>query len=178
MRTILHITLFLFIGLSAVSQRGCTFSTNPIAKGSKDTTGYGSSTNVCVLPFVNSASLAKATLPQTMAEALRDAIQSQTKMNLVPRGGDIVYEGTITGYSISPVAIQGANQTAALNRLTITISVKFTDTKKESNSFEASFSRFSDYSSSQNLSSVEDDLIKDITSQLVQDVLNRSLNSW
>lgn len=173
MRTVVLITLVLLAGLT-MSSSGC-YTFNPI----KGNSPYGDTTTVRVAAFTNNASLAKATLPQTMAEALRDAIQSQTKMDLVPRGGDLVYEGTITGYSISPVSIQaGTNQTAALNRLTIIVSVKFTDTHDETKCFETSFSRFADYNSTQNLSAVEDELIKDISAQLVQDILNRSINNW
>lgn len=174
MRTLL-ILLSVVFAVATVNTKSCSLTTNPI----KGNSPYGDTTTVRVAAFTNNASLAKATLPQTMAEALRDAIQSQTKMNLVPRGGDLVYEGTITGYSISPVSIQaGTNQTAALNRLTIIVSVKFTDTHDETKSFETSFSRFADYNSTQNLSAVEDELIKDISAQLVQDILNRSINNW
>lgn len=174
MRLLIALVSIVFAA-ATVSTRSCTFTHNPLKGGSI----YSDSTTVRVAAFTNNASLAKATLPQTMAEALRDAIQSQTKMNLVPRGGDLVYEGTITGYSISPVSIQAGNtQAAALNRLTIVVSVKFTDTKDETKNFETAFSRFADYNSTQNLSAVEDELIKDISSQLVQDILNRSINNW
>ena len=163
----------IFAGLT-LSSSGC-YTFNPI----KGNSPYSDSTTVRVAAFTNNASLAKATLPQTLAEALRDAIQSQTKMDLVPRGGDLVYEGTITGYSISPVSIQaGTTQTAALNRLTIVVSLKFTDTKDDTKSFETAFTRFADFSTSQSLSAVEDELIKDIGNQLVQDMLNRSINNW
>jgi len=172
---LLNITLVLGL-LFAAGPRGCSFyTTNPLKGGTSE---YTDTTKVEVLQFVNNAALAKGTVPQTVAEALRDGIQTQTKLDLVPRGGELVYEGTITNYVITPVNIQGNTQTAALNRLTITVSIKFTDLKKESNSFEASFSRFADYQSTQNLSSVEDDLIREISTQLVQDILNRSLNAW
>ena len=174
MRTFI-VALSLILAAVVSNTESCKLSMNPLKGGST----YSDTTKIRVAAFTNNASLAKATLPQTMAEALRDAIQSQTKMELVPRGGDLVYEGTITGYSVSPVSIQaGTNQTAALNRLTIIVSVKFTDTHDETKCFETSFSRFADYNSTKNLTAVEDELIKDISSQLVQDILNRSINNW
>ncbi|MGL4599836.1 MAG: LPS assembly lipoprotein LptE [Bacteroidia bacterium] len=137
------------------------------------------SVTVSVAQFTSTASLAKATLPQTMAEALRDGIQRQTRMKLVPRNGHLNYEGVITGYSVTPLAIQaGGTDQAALNRLTITVSIKYTDKVDEKFNFESSFSRFADFQSSQNLSAVEDQLIKDISEQLVQDILNRTVNAW
>jgi hypothetical protein len=130
------------------------------------------------MPFVNSAPLAKATITQTFADALRDELQ-KTKLRFVPEGGDLNYEGTITGYAITPIAVQaGGDNNAASNRLTITVNVKYTDAIDEKLDFDSPFSRYADYPSTQNLSAVEDELIKEITDQIVQDVLNRSINAW
>jgi Lipopolysaccharide-assembly len=137
------------------------------------------SVTVSVMAFVNSAPLAKATITQTMTEALKDALQRQTRMQLVTRDGKLNYEGKIVGYAVTPVAVQsgGGNQ-STMNRLTITISMKYEDGVDDHFSFENNFSRFSDFSTSQNLTAVEDALIKDITDQLVQDIMNRSVNAW
>lgn len=174
------ILLIAALALGTLSQEKCKegrggYSLNPLKAGGS---AYPDSTTVSVMLFSNSAPLAKGTVPQTLTESLRDAIQRQTKMDLLVRNGDIVFEGNITGYTITPVSIQSGSDVAALNRLTITVAVKFTDTKNEKNSFDQSFSRFADYNSSQNLPSVEDELIKEITDQLVQDILNRSINNW
>ncbi len=127
--------------------------------------------------FLPTAPLAKPTVGQTFTESLKDILSSQGKLDMVNSGGDLVYEGSVSGYATAPVAIQGNDQ-AALNRLTITVSLKFTNTKNEKKSFETSFSRYADFSSSQSLSAVEDQLIKDITDQLVQDVFNRTMQDW
>ena len=127
--------------------------------------------------FTNNAILIQPTLSQSFTEALKDKFSSQTKLNLVKNGGDLNIEGAITGYSTTPVAIQG-NETAALNRLTITVSVKFTNNLDEKQNFEQSFSRFEDYPSSQNLSTVEETLIKDINEALVEDIFNKSVVNW
>jgi hypothetical protein len=134
---------------------------------------------VSVLTFTNSAPLAKATFPQTFSEAIRDAIQRQTRLIMVPRNGDLNFEGTIVGYNVTPVSIQGGgtNQ-ASLNRLTVTVSVKYTDLVDPKLDFESSFTRYADFPSSQNLSAVEDQLLKEISDQLVQDIMNRSINAW
>lgn len=139
---------------------------------------FADTVTVSVMPFVNAAPLAKATLTQTFADALRDELQ-KTRLTMVPKNGDLNYEGTVTGYAITPVSIQaGGDNNASSNRLTITINVKYTDATDERLNFDAPFSRYADYPSTQNLSAVEDQLIKDITDQIVQDVLNRSINAW
>ncbi|MDQ3111834.1 MAG: LPS assembly lipoprotein LptE [Bacteroidota bacterium] len=140
---------------------------------------FADTVTVSVLTFTNSAPLAKATFPQSFSETLRDAIQRQTRLIMVPRNGDLNYEGTVVGYSVAPVSIQGGgtNQ-ASLNRLTVTVSVKYTDAVDPKIDFESSFTRFADFPSSQNLSAVEDQLLKEISDQLVQDIMNRSVNAW
>ncbi len=127
--------------------------------------------------FENKASLVEPTLSQTITDALRDRFQSQTPLNLVTNGGDLQIEGTITDYTTRPQAIQ-PNDKAALNRLTVQIKVKFTNTLDPSKDYETSFSRFQDYPSSEDLNQVKDGLISQITDALVDDVFNKSVVNW
>ena len=134
---------------------------------------------VSIQYFPNYAPLAQPILSQAFTEALRDIFLSQTNLNLIEKSGDLQFEGAITGYSTSPIAIQGNDvSTASLNRLTITVNVKFINTKDENQNFESSFSKFTDYDASQNLSAVETVLIKEINDQLVQDIFNKAVTNW
>lgn len=127
--------------------------------------------------FPNKASIIQPTLSQTFTEALRDKFTNQSKLDLVSRNGELQMEGEITGYNVAPVAIQG-DQTAALNRLTIKVNVRYTNTLDDKQSFEQSFTAYQDYDSSQNLSSVEDQLIAEIVERLVEDIFNKALVNW
>jgi hypothetical protein len=143
-------------------------------------TGASISPNVKTITiqyFPNQAPLVVPTLSRSLTDALRDYFTSQTNLVLVDRGGDLVIEGAITGYSVQPVAIQG-NETAAMNRLTVTVNVKFTNRTEEKQNYETSFSRYQDYQSNLPLSTVEDGLIKEINDQLVQDIFNKSVVNW
>jgi hypothetical protein len=132
---------------------------------------------VSIQYFPNNASLVVPTLSRTLTDAMRDYFTSHTSLALAERNGDIDLQGSITGYGVQPVAIQG-NETAAMNRLTITISVKFTNKTNEKQNFETTFSRYMDYPSSKDLSAVQDDLISQIDDQLVQDVFNKAVVNW
>lgn len=132
---------------------------------------------VSVQYFQNLANLAPPTLSQSFTEALKDKMSSQTRLSLVPKAGDLNFEGSIVGYATSPIAIQSTDQ-AAMNRLTITVSVKYTCSFDEKKNFEQQFTRYADYTSSQSLSSVESELIQQIDEQLTQDIFNRALNDW
>ena len=127
--------------------------------------------------FQKTAPLGPATLSQLFTESLREKFLSQTNLGSVETDGDLVFEGAINGYSTQPLAIQ-ADETAAQNRLTISVAVKFTNKKDEKQNFESTFSRYADYSSSQNLASVEDELIRQINVQLVDDIFNKAVINW
>jgi len=132
---------------------------------------------ISIIYFPNNALNVQPTLSQSLTDALKDKFSSQTKLKLVSKDGDLNIEGAITAYTTTPVAIQG-DETAALNRLTITINVKFTNKLDEKMNFEQSFSRYEDYNSSKSLSSVEESLIKDIDDALVDDIFNKAVVNW
>jgi hypothetical protein len=132
---------------------------------------------VSVQFFKNNAQLVQPTLSQSLTEALKDRFVSETSLTLVEQTGDLDFEGEITNYVITPIAIQG-NETAALNRLTVSIRVIFVNYTDEKQSFETNFSRYEDYESSQDLSSVEENLINNINAQLVEDIFNKALVNW
>ena len=98
-------------------------------------------------------------------------------MNLTQRSGDIQYAGEVTGYDVQPVNIQG-NETAALNRLTITVNIRYLNTLDTEKNSEFTVSRFADYQSTQDLLTVEETLLDEISDQLSQDIFDRTLGNW
>jgi hypothetical protein len=127
--------------------------------------------------FANNAPIVNPTLSQNLTNVVKDKFASQTNLSLIPRNGDLQIEGEITNYSVQPMAIQGNDQ-AALNRLTITVNVRFTNKFAEAQNFETNFSRFEDYPSTKSLSSVQDELIETINKALSEDIFNRSVANW
>jgi hypothetical protein len=129
--------------------------------------------------FSNNASQVMPTLSRVFTDALKDYFTSQTNLILVDRNGDLNIEGAITGYTpVQPIAIQG-NETAAMNRMTITVSVSFTNRKNEKQNFEnKTFSNYGDYDSKLNLAAVQDQLIKEINDKLVQDIFKQTVVNW
>ena len=127
--------------------------------------------------FPNYAPLIQPTLSQSFTEALKDKFLTQTTLTQVNSNGDLTLEGSITDYNTKPISIQSGDQ-AAQNRLTIKVKVKYVNKKDAKFDFEQEFSSYSDYSSSQPLSSVEAELIRLLNSQLVTDIFNKSIANW
>jgi hypothetical protein len=132
---------------------------------------------ISIQRFPNNAMTVEPTLSQKFTDAMRDKFTSETNLIMLNKGGDLQIEGAITGYRTSPVAIQ-ANETAAMNRLTITVDVTFVNTQDDSQNFKSNFSRYVDYPSTQNLNEVQDILIDQINEMLIQDIFNKAVVNW
>jgi hypothetical protein len=127
--------------------------------------------------FPNRAPIVQAQLSQLFTDALMDKIQGSTSLDLSTEGGDVQFSGEITGYNTRPTAITG-DETAARNRLTITVRVKYTNLVEPDLDYDTSFSRYEDYDSSRNLTDVENELIEIIIEYLIEDIFNRAFVSW
>lgn len=132
---------------------------------------------VSVQYFPNNAQLVNPLLSNTITNALNDMFVNQTTLQSVAQNGDLALEGEITGYNTAPIAITG-NQTAAMNRLTVTVNVRFTNKYDESKNFEQSFSQYQDYPSGQDLNAVQDILVEQIVEDLCQDIFNKAVVNW
>jgi hypothetical protein len=165
-------TIILIVCLAGVIINGC--------RGGYSFTGADIAANIKTVQinyFPNQASLVQPNLSNVFTETLKDKFLSQTNLELVSYDGDLVFEGMITNYTVNAQAFQG-NETAALNRLTITVKVKYTNNLEPAKSFETSFSRYSDFDSKTSLSSVENDLIQEISTELVTDIFNKAVANW
>lgn len=125
----------------------------------------------------NQAQLVVPTLSESLTTSLIDRFTSQTSLELVNNNGDLQIEGVITDFNTTPQAITG-NETAALNRLTVTVKIKFVNTIEPDKNYETSFSRYEDYDSGQDLSSVQDGLIETINEMLIDDIFNKAVVNW
>ncbi len=126
--------------------------------------------------FPNMATLGPPTLSQNFTEALKDRFLSQTNLTLINKNGDLNFEGNISGFTTQPIAISG--ETAQKNRLSVTVYVKFSNKFDEKQDFETSFTRYEDYDSKLNLSTVQDELLKNITEALIDDIFNKAVVNW
>lgn len=117
------------------------------------------------------------TLSDYLVEQMKDKFTRQTSLDYLDEGGELEFEGSIVGYDVKPIAIQ-TNDEAASNRLTITVKVKFTNNKDHDLDFDTEFSAYEDFSSDNNLSDVEDELVELIVVKIVDDIFNKSVANW
>ena len=133
--------------------------------------------------FQNSAPNAPAYLTQRFTEDIKDYFQRNTTLKLVPRDGDLQFEGNIAAYDFAPAAIQqttGSLPTAGANRLTVQVQLRFTNTKDSKQDFEQTFQSQRDFASTQDIAAVNNDLssVREITRNIITDMFNKSVANW
>jgi len=116
---------------------------------------------------------------QRFTESLKDLLLAQSPLRITERNGELIFTGSVIDYRTAPVAVQsGAAETASLNRLTITVKVKYENTLEPELNFEKTFSKFADYDANQDLFTIEESLWSLINEQLTQEIYNASVGNW
>ena len=116
-------------------------------------------------------------LDNDFTNALQDIIINQTTLNLVSEDGQLVYEGEIIKYSVTPMSAT-AEITAAQNRLEMTVDFRFFNIKKEEDNFEKKYSFFYDFPAELQVYDVIDTAHKEIFDRITQDIFNDTLAKW
>lgn len=143
----------------------------------------GEAETVSIDFFDNNADLINPQLSQIFTETLRDNFVQQTPLELRSSGGDLQFEGSITEYTITPINAQSTQgdllgSGSAQNRLTVSVQVNFTHSLTPDKSFDQRFSRFADFDSNADLSQVEDELVRQISQELAENILNTAIGNW
>lgn len=128
--------------------------------------------------FQNNADLVEPGIDRTFTNSLQDLILNQTSLNLTNTNGDLVFEGEITQYYISPMSATAQN-TAAQNRLTISVNVRYYNTLEPEKDFENRFSFYYDYpAQTQLVGAALQTALDEIYTRLTQDIFNAALTDW
>lgn len=123
------------------------------------------------------AALVYAPLQQTFENKLLDYIQRNTRLQTVDGASDLEIEGEITGYNLTPQAVT-EDAYASKTRLTITVRVKYTDNRKDTNNVDQTFSAYRDFDATELLIDVQDQLCEEICNDLVDLIFNATLGNW
>lgn len=133
---------------------------------------------VTIAEFEYKALRVNPSLANDMSEQLRNQFRRMTRLEQVDMDGDLEISGTITGYEVRATAVT-ANETAAQNRLTVSITVNFMNRLFPEDSFEnKNFSAYADFDATQSLDAVESSLCAEILDKLIDDIFNATVAQW
>ncbi len=108
---------------------------------------------------------------------LKDQFADHTKLIQVKRNGDMKIEGEITQYTQRNKAVTSEG-TSAQTELSMTVNVRFTNTKNHAEDFEKQFTATSSYETTRSLNSVQEELVMQMTKDLVDQIFNATVANW
>lgn len=127
--------------------------------------------------FVNQAPLVYPPLEPRFNEALKDMFTRNTRLQFVNQNGDMEIEGEIVGYELTPLAVQ-EDAFAAETRLTMNVRMRFRNNKIPGQDKEETISANRTFTSNVNLTDVQDQLIKELTDEIVDQIFNATMANW
>ncbi len=125
----------------------------------------------------NRAAVIYPTFAPMFTERLQDFYQSRTRLDLVPRGGDLELECTITGYDLATRSVSADNY-ADRTSFTVTVQVKYVNNENPKESFDRSFRAFRDFDRSTAFAQVQDQLLDEIMEDLIKQIYNATVENW
>ena len=132
---------------------------------------------ISVETFANNASTVNPQLSQKLTDELKNMFASQTPLNVANSEGDLQLSGEIVSYETRASALSSSDE-VSMNRLTVTIRVRFSNSVDPKADFQQQFSRYRDYAASRDFSSVESTLVAEIVTELCEDVFNKAVVNW
>ena len=108
---------------------------------------------------------------------LKDQFADHTKLIQVKRNGDMKIEGEITQYTQRNKAVTSEG-TSAQTELSMTVNVRFTNTKNHAEDFEKQFTATASYETTRSLNSVQEELVMQMTKDLVDQIFNATVANW
>lgn len=110
-------------------------------------------------------------------EKLKEYFQRNTSLKTTNINPDLMFEGAIIGFTVEPKAASSDDK-GGLNRLTVTVQVKFTNAKNDEKSYDQEFSFYQDFAQTQTITAVQGELVPKILDQIVLDIFNKTAGEW
>lgn len=133
--------------------------------------------SISIAYFQNESNNGPASVSDQFTQDLKDKMLNNTNLALVNNNGDVRFEGNIIGYNYSIQAPTGG-ESSDLRRITMTVKVNFINQLNEEDSWESTFTRFAEYPVNESLADVEERLITEINTLLVDDIFNKAFVKW
>lgn len=135
--------------------------------------------------FPNNAPLNNPNLSQQFSTALQNRFLQRTSLKGSKDNPDILIEGEITDYFISPTSISSpvagatGNIQAAQNKLTITVKVHYENhTVNKEKSFDRTYSDEATFNSDLSISDVENSQVKIVIDRIINKIFNDIAANW
>lgn len=135
---------------------------------------------ISISNFENPTGEGPANLTQVVTTSFKNYYRRNSNLTILQENGDLQLEGQIVSFTVTPAAIQrdGQQDIANLNRLTLGIQIRYTNTKNPEEDFDQLFSITQDFPVDQDVTQLSPAIIDQMTERLVTDVFNKSVANW
>lgn len=134
--------------------------------------------------FINNAPLVNPTLAQQFSTDIQNRFLQRTTLKGTKENPDLLIEGEITDYSISPTTISsnvdavGGNIQAAQNKLTISVRVHYDNKIEPDKSFDRTFTDEAVFSSDLDINAIEASQVKLVNERIINKIFNDIVANW
>jgi hypothetical protein len=132
---------------------------------------------ISIADFPNRAALVYPPLSANLSEAVRDLYARQTRLEILREGGQLEIEGAIVGYSLTPMAV-AADSYAAETKLTLTVTVHFTNNVVPEESFDKTYTAYQTFDASRLLNDVQEELCNTMITEIAESIFNDTVAKW
>ncbi len=138
---------------------------------------YNKTKTITIEQFLIRSSYVWGPMASMFNNELTDVYARSTRLQQVRRNGDLVISGEITDYSQMNQAV-GADGYSAQVSLKMTVNVRFTNNADHTQDFERQFSATTQYDSRQQLSAVQEELVEQMSKDIVDQIFNATVANW
>ena len=108
---------------------------------------------------------------------LKDIYANHTRLTQVKRNGDMRVEGEILQYTQRNKSVSSEGYSAQ-TELSITVNVRFTNTKNPKENFERQFTASATYETTLSLNVVQERLVREMIKDLTDQIFNATVANW
>ncbi len=167
------IALFIGFGVLVSLLSACSIS----YKFNGASINYDKVKSISIETFPIKSAYVYAPLATVFNDELQNIYMTQTRLQVLPRGGDMMLSGEITGYEQLNQSVK-ADGYSSETQLKVTVNVRFVNNTNHAEDFERQFSAFRNYDSSLPLSTVQDGLIEEMVKEIVEQIFNGTVANW
>lgn len=133
---------------------------------------------ISIQDFTNQAALVYAPLTQVFNERMQDVFIQNTKLVVSDDNPDLEIEGEIVRYDLTPQSVK-EDAYESETRLTLAVKFRFRNNKDhKQDKQDETISAYRDYPASRMLNDVQDELIEELTKEIVDQIFNSTLSNW
>lgn len=138
---------------------------------------YDKVKTITIEDFANRASYVWGPMAPMFNADLQDIYVQQTRLQQVKRGGDLHIAGEITAYDQYNKSVSAEGYSSVVE-LKMVVNVRFTNNTNHSEDFEKTFSATCEYDATQQLASVQEELVKQMVDQITEQIFNATVANW